>query len=236
MAAKHNNTGLLRMTWEHVLFMHWPVPYEEIRPYVPESLELDTFQGQAYIAVVPFVMRSLTLTRLPVLGRLQFPELNLRTYVTYNGKPGVYFLHLDSGSRVANRIARRLFHLNYQDASFQLHPGLDTFALDMRHRRRNSEAEFAAQYGPASPMFSALKGSFNEWCTERYRFFSVSNRGHVYEGALSHPVWRLQEGSVNVRRNTLFEAFGLTPPIEDPHVLYSRGVVVSAKRIRRIDT
>src|SRR5437867_5100192 len=102
------------MRWHDLLFLHWPVRPEIIRPLIPNGLELDTFDGAAWIGVVPFRMTGVRLRWLPPLpGISAFPELNVRTYVRVRDRPGVYFFSLDAGSRTAVAMARAWFHLPY---------------------------------------------------------------------------------------------------------------------------
>jgi uncharacterized protein len=111
----------MKMTWHDLLFIHWPVPAEKLRPLIPKSLSLDTFEGEGWIGVVPFRMTGVTLHRFPSLPWLSaFAELNVRTYVTDGNNPGVWFFSLDAANPVAVAAARRLFHLPYFNARMSL--------------------------------------------------------------------------------------------------------------------
>src|SRR5580700_1193759 len=111
---------VMKQTWHHLPFAHWPLPAERMRPLVPAQLDLDTFDGQCWVAVVPFRMSGIRGRGLPPLpGLSRFPELNVRTYVTYGGKPGVYFFSLDAASRAAVWAARRFYHLPYYHARME---------------------------------------------------------------------------------------------------------------------
>lgn len=104
----------MRQTWNDVLFAHWPVDVSILRALVPSVLELDTYNGQAWISMLPFMLTNLRARYLPAIpGARAFPELNLRTYVTYKGKPGIYFFSLDADHRLAVLGARTFFHLPY---------------------------------------------------------------------------------------------------------------------------
>ena len=105
------------MSWHDLLFMHWPVPQEALRPQIPPALQLDTFDGSAWLSVPPFRMSATRPRCLPSVPPLSnFPELNVRTYVTAEGKPGIWFFSLDAANPVAVRLARATFHLPYFDA------------------------------------------------------------------------------------------------------------------------
>ena len=111
----------MRMQWRDLLFAHWAFDAATVRPLIPPRLQLDLFEDCCYVGAVPFLMEGVTPRLVPSLPGLHaFPELNLRTYVTLNGKPGVWFFSLDAGQRLAVRVARRLFHLPYFDAKFEI--------------------------------------------------------------------------------------------------------------------
>src|ERR1700687_6083754 len=104
-------------TWRDLLFAHWPVATTSLRPLVPARLRIDTFDGQAWLAVVPFRMSGVRLRGTPAMPWLSaFPELNVRTYVRCGAKPGVWFFSLDAGNPLAVGIARAWFHLPYYRA------------------------------------------------------------------------------------------------------------------------
>ena len=101
---------VMAQSWHDLLFAHWPVDSERVRPLVPDRLEIDSFDGQAWLAVVPFRMTGVRLCGTPAVPWLSaFPELNVRTYVKYGGKPGVWFFSLDAGNPLAVVIARAWF-------------------------------------------------------------------------------------------------------------------------------
>ena len=111
----------MTMTWHSLAFLHWPVAAESLQASIPEPLVLDTFAGQAWLGVVPFGMSNVRPRWAPPLpGVSRFPEINVRTYVTHDGKPGVWFYSLDATNWLAVRGARALFHLPYYDARIQL--------------------------------------------------------------------------------------------------------------------
>jgi uncharacterized protein YqjF (DUF2071 family) len=104
----------MRQTWHDLLFAHWPVSYDAMRPLVPAQLELDPFDGRCWVGVVPFRMSGIRGRGTPAVpGLSRFPELNVRTYVTHGGKPGVYFFSLDAANLLAVWAARKFYHLPY---------------------------------------------------------------------------------------------------------------------------
>lgn len=119
-----NRPWVMAQTWHDLLFAHWPIEYDQLRKAVPEPLPIDTYDGQARIAVVPFWMSGIRLRDTPALPRVSsFPELNVRTYSTLDGKPGVYFFSLDALNPVAVAVARRLYRLPYFRARMSVRGG-----------------------------------------------------------------------------------------------------------------
>jgi uncharacterized protein YqjF (DUF2071 family) len=105
------------MSWNDLLFMHWPVPEEALRPWIPPALRLDAFDGSAWLGITPFRMSGTRPRSLPSFPPLSdFPELNVRTYVTAEDKPGIWFFSLDASNTIAVRLARATFSLPYFDA------------------------------------------------------------------------------------------------------------------------
>jgi uncharacterized protein len=141
------------MRWHELLFIHWPVPAGSLRPLIPAGLELETFDGAAWLGVVPFRMSGCRVRGLPpVPGLSAFPELNVRTYVSAEGKPGVWFFSLDAASWLAVRGARWLFHLDYFDARMSVaRKGNEIDYRSTRTHRHARPAEFAARYRPTGP-------------------------------------------------------------------------------------
>ena len=112
---------IMSQSWHDLLFAHWPIDASHLRPLIPAALEIDKFQGEAWIGVVPFRMSGVRLRATPALPTLSaFPELNVRTYVTHGGKPGVWFFSLDAANAIAVSVARAWFHLPYFNARMTL--------------------------------------------------------------------------------------------------------------------
>src|SRR5215216_4089390 len=127
----------LRMDWHDLLFMHWPISSAALRPYIPPRLDIDAFDGSAWIGVVPFRMRRVGPRLMPPLPFISaFPELNVRTYVSAEGKPGVWFFSLDAGNPIAVEGARDFFHLNYYFARMrcQSEAGMLRYYSRRQHR------------------------------------------------------------------------------------------------------
>src|SRR5215208_3401052 len=166
----------LFMSWHDLLFMHWPVDEGALRPLIPPALSLDTFDGSAWLSVTPFRMSGVRPRFLPSVPRLSsFPELNLRTYVTAEGKPGIWFFSLEAGNPVAVRLARATFHLPYFDAEMYCSLEDDEVRYrSVRTHRGAPEAEFAARYRPVGEPFESRPGSLENFLTERYCLYAAA--------------------------------------------------------------
>ena len=136
------------MTWHDLLFAHWPVPAEQLRALIPPILEVDTFQGQAWVGVVPFGMSNVRPRLLPAVpGLSRFPELNVRSYVTVQGKPGVWFFSLDAANPLAVYLARRFFYLPYLHAKMSLQSNGEVVQYSsLRTHRGVAPAQFRGSY------------------------------------------------------------------------------------------
>ena len=137
-------------TWHDLLFAHWPIPLEALRPLVPHQLPLDTFDGKCWLGIAPFHMSGVRARGVPPLpGLSRFPEVNVRTYCTLDGKPGVFFFSLDAANRPAVWAARSFYHLPYFFARMEAQVAGDD--VSYFSRRLNGEAELQARYRPIAP-------------------------------------------------------------------------------------
>ena len=216
----------MTMDWLELSFLHWSLDPELLRKHLPAGLELDTWEGRAWLGVVPFRMENVNPThyRLPRMMSA-FPELNLRTYVVANGKPGVWFFSLEATNPLAVRTARAKFHLPYYDA--RIRHSMDKGVVSFRCRRVHRGApalEFDADFNGAGETFTAQPGSLEYWLCERYCLYSADNNGRISRGDVHHRPWPLQQGSVAIEENTVFEQLGLDLPEQPEDVLYSAGV------------
>jgi uncharacterized protein YqjF (DUF2071 family) len=220
----------MRMRWVDLLFAHWPVDVGAIRSAVPPALEIDTFDGQAYLGIVPFRMEDVGprgLPAPPVAGA--FLELNVRTYVRHGGLPGVWFLSLEAGSRIAVEGARAAFHLPYFHAAMSLErrDGVIGFTSE-RTDRRAPPATFTARYRPTGPVELAAPGSLEAWLTDRSRLFARSPRGDVERTEIRHASWPLQPAEAHLDAHGLAKAHGIVLPDAPPHLRYSGRLDVRA--------
>ena len=123
----------MHQKWGKLLFMHWRVEATLLRPLIPEGLEIDLFDGSAWIGIVPFTMWGIRASFLPPLpGTSAFHELNVRTYVHQQGVPSVLFLSLDAANKLAVWGARKFYHLAYFNAQMSLDQSGNTIRYSLR--------------------------------------------------------------------------------------------------------
>lgn len=207
--------------WRDLLFVHWYVPVDSLRALVPPQLELDLWQGQALVGVVPFAMQDVRPSWLPSLFALDFLETNTRTYVTYNGRPGVYFFSLEAASLLAVKAARWGWGLPYFHAKMELERDGDWIAYATK--RGGADASF--RYRPARLLGPSAEGTFEYFLLERYLLFSLKGDA-VYEGQVVHEPYPAQEVELASVDETLIRAAGLERSGTPCAVHYASGVDV----------
>ena len=204
-------------TWLDLLFAHWRVPEEQLRPLVPDGLELDTFDGSAWLGVTPFVVTGLRLRgTLPVPRVSTFPELNVRTYATADGKPGIWFLSLDAGSLLAVQAARRSYRLPY----FRARMSAERRGAWIEYSCARSEGAgrpfvFTGRYRPTGDVFNAEPGTLEYFLTERYCLYAEEG-GRLFRADIHHAPWPLQTAEAEIELNTMPPAgieLGDEPPL-----------------------
>jgi uncharacterized protein len=191
----------MAQTWEQLLFAHWPVPADQL--LVPAGLRLDTFEGSAWLGVTPFRLTGLRLRgTLPLPGISSFLELNVRTYVTAGGKPGIWFFSLDASSRLAVEAARRTYRLPYHEARISAEERGEL--VDFRCARRGSERPyvFEGRYRAAGPPAPGKPGTLEHFLTERYCLYA-EHEGGLYRAEIHHPPWPLRPAEAEVDLNTM---------------------------------
>lgn len=215
---------VMHQSWHDLLFAHWRVPVQVMRRTVPASLPIDTFDGSAWIAVVPFRMSGVRPRFVPSVPWLSaFPELNVRTYVTLGVEPGVYFFSLDAANPLAVRIARAFFHLPYFDAEMTCERGAsEIHYASHRTHRGAAPADLRASYRPTGDVFVAERGSLEYFLTARYCLYTAGANGRVSRGEIHHAPWQLQRAKAEITRNTMTAPHGIDWPNDPPHLLFAR--------------
>jgi len=231
------------MAWHDLLFMHWPVDASQVKVQLPDGLELDTFDGQAWIGVVPFRMSGVSLRWLPDLPWLsRFPELNVRTYVTGpDGRKGVWFFSLDATNPIAVRGARWLYHLAYVDANidFKKDRGCDCGSWIMYQSHRTDSkypaASLKVEYRGLGEVRKAQRGTLEDFLTNRYSLYSANQNGQLYRGDVAHDPWELQDAQAIVHENSMVDWLGIELPDTQPLLHFACHTSVTAGAIRKVE-
>lgn len=231
--ALPNKRWNMKQTWSELLLANYPIKLDVLRKLVPESLLLDSFDGMGWIGVVPFQMSEVGLRGLPPIpGTDRFPELNVRTYVTLDGKPGVYFFNLDAANRIAVWTAKTFYHLPYQHADMKLQQNGATIHFESKRKREN-DAQLICSYHPISEPFTAEKGSFDEWMAERYCFYTVNKKGLPLRCEILHQPWQLQHAAAEFNHNTILSKQGIIVESDQPILHFSKKIEVRAWPLTR---
>jgi uncharacterized protein YqjF (DUF2071 family) len=228
-----NRPWAMVMRWHDLLFMHWPLDLAVLRPLVPSSLQIDTYDGKAWIGIVPFRMTGVRPRFVPALpGLSSFAEINVRTYVTMGSKPGVWFFSLDAANRPAVWAARWTFHLPYYFARISVQEDRGGIVYQsVRQHGRSPEAQFAATYRPTRPVFQSTRGSIDYWLTERYCLYAADRMGRIFRGDIHHEPWPLQPAAATIRANTMTAPLAIDLPLVTPLVHFARRLDVVAWRL-----
>ena len=201
-------------TWEDLAFLHWRVDPDLLRRLLPPEAPLDTWDGAAWLGIVPFRITNMRLRGLPpVPGLSTSPELNARTYVTVDGRPGVWFFTLDASSRWLVEAAKRFYRLPYEHARMTCERRGEYVHYDSER----GGGVFTARYRGHGALFHAEPGTLEHFLVERYCLYTADG-GRLYRADIHHLPWDLQRGEADVMRNTLSPV-----PLSDdgPHVLFS---------------
>ncbi|HUN23876.1 MAG TPA: DUF2071 domain-containing protein [Anaerolineales bacterium] len=219
---------VMQQVWHDLLFAHWRIDIAQMRAHVPAILPLDTFDNSAWISVVPFRMSGIhPRYTFDVPGLSAFPELNVRTYVSHRGRPGVFFFSLEAANAMAVQIARAWFHLPYFHAkmSLQEQNGLITYQSERIHKNA-PPASFSGTYRPLGVPVPAPHGSLTHWLTERYCLYTLDSQGRLLRGEIHHQPWPIETVEVHIASNSMTEAAGIRLPAEAPLVQFSRHLEV----------
>jgi uncharacterized protein len=214
---------VMTQTWHDLLFAHWPLSSQVLRSRVPREFELDLFDGNAWIGIVPFRMTNVAprgVSSLPWVS--EFPELNVRTYVRVADRPGIYFFSLDAGSALAVLAARSLLNLPYYTASMAVTPRGSAIEYESRRDGTDGTAEFRASYHPTGPAFIPTPKSLEYFLTERYCLYHIGRRGVPYRLEIHHPPWALHPADGDFIRNGMGDANGLALPARAPLLHFAK--------------
>jgi uncharacterized protein len=194
------SSWVMGQTWDDLLFAHWRVDADTLRAHVPSELELEEHSGSAWIGVTPFVVTGLRgrgMLPLPLVS--SFRELNVRTYVTRDGKPGIWFFSLDASSQVAVEAARRLYRLPYFRAEIDVERRNGRIVYECA---RHEGKAFSASYAPTGAVSPAAPGSLEHFLAERYCLYA-RHGARLYRADIHHRPWPLQAAEATIDLNTM---------------------------------
>jgi uncharacterized protein len=212
---------LMTQTWKSLLFAHWPIEVEQMKQFIPMGLELDLWDGQAWLGIVPFEM-SYQLRFCP--WPIEFGELNVRTYVSCEGKPGVLFLSLDASDLFTVYMARLIYSLPYFSSAITVEK--QGAAINYVANRPDSKGIFKGHYYPISEPFESQLGSFEHWLTERYCLYSSNHAGDLFRGNIHHSPWPLQHAKAEITQNTMAKVHHIHLPSIAPVLHYAENIEV----------
>lgn len=200
---------VMGQTWHDLMFAHWAVDPEVLRPAVHPSVPIDTWEGRAYIGITPFGIRGLHGRGLPPIpGSAAFPELNVRTYTRVDGRPGIWFLSLDAAHWPTVFAARRAYRIPY----FRSHMAMEVDGDRVWYlceRIQGPPAAFEGTYGPIGPARAPEPASVEYWLAERYCLHTVDDRGRILQADIHHPPWPVAPAAATIAYNTMLDHYGI---------------------------
>jgi hypothetical protein len=216
--------------WTNLCFLHWRLPAESIAPLLPQGLTLDTWEGDAWIGLVPFRMSGVRPWWSP--WGFAFAETNVRTYVYYRGRdPGVWFFSLEAANSLAVRIARRVWGLNYFRAAMSLRREGDRVEYASRRHwpgTAGAGISLTVDIGPRFPGDSlgrAVPGTLDHFLIERYLLYA-ERRGQLLRGQVHHPPYPLRSAQTANLQESLLAANGIEVDRPPCHAAFSERVDV----------
>jgi uncharacterized protein YqjF (DUF2071 family) len=217
----------MRQWWGKLLFMHWPIDAELLRPLIPRRLHIDTFDGKAWIGIVPFTMWGVRPSFTPPIpGFSSLHELNVRTYVHFDGMPGVWFFSLDANHATAVWTARNFFNLPYFNARMSLNQRSETIIYSSTRTHKNAQpADFKTTWHIGERLEPSAPESLTFFLTERYCLYAA-RRENLYRLKIFHPVWPLRTATLSDFSSTMIEAQGLPTPAGEPLLHYAEELKV----------
>lgn len=224
-------------SWRDLLFVHWEVPLSLLRPLVPPALSIDTFEGRAFLGLVPFTMRGIRLSYLPpVPGTTAFHETNLRTYVHRRGRdPGVWFFSLDAANALAVKVARAFFHLPYFKARMRM--SVQNTSIEYASERMWPEpvpASIEARWTIGEALGPSVPGTLQHFFLERYILYAKAPNGALHLGRIHHAPYPARAARLDHLRESLSAAAGLGPLRDPMSILFSPGVDVDVFALEAI--
>ena len=221
MRARPEGRHVMEQTWDDLLFLHWPIDPATIRPLIPAYLDIDFFEGQAWLSITPFRVNHIRFLSLPeVPGLDSFIELNVRTYVHHNGVPGVWFFSLDASKLLPTIAARLVYLLPYYKSEMSFNE-LDGDFSCVSKRVIPEDAEFGVRWRVGATLPDPDPESLAFFLVERYALFA-GNETELLMTRVYHPPWGLKEAVVSILVSTMTTPLRFSPPSGPPLVHFSR--------------
>lgn len=238
-ARSSGGLALMHHRWAHLLFLHWAIPVEAVRLLVPRELDIDTFDGQAYVGLIPFTMTGVRMSGMPAVPWFsRAHEVNVRTYVHRQGDdPGVWFFSLDVNHRLACWGARRFFHLPYQYARIRMESTAGAaLRIDYASERlapgprpANCRLSYEVQGAPVP----AAPGTLEHFLIER-RILYAQTKSNLYLGSVHHPPFDVQRARLLELNESLLAAADIIRPDFPPLVHYAEEMHVRVDPLKRV--
>jgi uncharacterized protein YqjF (DUF2071 family) len=215
---------VMSQSWAKLLFAHWSVSPETLRAQIPAELEIDLYDEKAWVGVVPFAMREVGPRYFPKpCGISNFLELNVRTYVVHQGRPGAYFFSLDCSSPLAVWVAKTFYRLPYFNATMSLSENAGW--VEYQSVRKGQLNSFSARYRGTGEKFVSKAGSIDHFLTERYCLYTTGGGGRIHQGIIHHDKWPLQKAEAEIKENTMtWPTLGFELPAQEPLLHYSENL------------
>ncbi len=223
----------MKQRWNDLLFAHWPVPASSLAALIPEGLQVDSFNGSAWLGIMPFWMDRIKVRGLPAIaGSRSFPDLSLRTYVREerSGTPGVLCLSLDASNPLLAAAGRAFYSLPYHWAQMRMEQRSEReFSFYSRRRFSPQPVVFKARYrglGPSRRLMECGAGSLESFLMERYCLFARNPDGQPIRANLHQISSQLEEAEAEIEQNDLASVLGIHLPEQAPVLHYSRRLAV----------
>ncbi|MDX6529740.1 MAG: uncharacterized protein QOH41_2030 [Blastocatellia bacterium] len=225
----------MRQYWGKLLFMHWAIDAELLRPLIPAQLSIDTFDGKAWLGLIPFTMWGIRASFLPPIpGSSAFHELNVRTYVHFKGVPGVWFFSLDAANSLAVWGARTFYHLPYFNAEMSLRQQGESIKYHSERKDvRDPSAQLDAAWTIGEPLAEVRPDSIEFFLTERYCLYSY-HREQLYLARIFHQPWPLRSATLDAYESTMVASLGIEEPKGGPLLHYAESIAVNIWPLRKV--
>lgn len=212
---------VLHQRWSQLVFMHWAYTPDAIRPLLPASIELDLFEGTAWVSLVAFTVSRMRPTLLPPIPLLSDArQINVRTYVRREGVPGLWFFSLDATSPLAVRAARMAYKLPYHDARMEASARSGSVSFRATRSKGGAPASFEAEWRTGDERPSPQPGTLDSFLLDRYLLYAVGRR-HWLSARIHHRPWPLRHAMLVRLATTMLQAEGV-PPADDAPLLHAQ--------------